>query len=88
MAKTTCEDMGGCRSCTDGGHPDFCVNNACDDCGQPGIDTCPFCNKRVCRTCAEREGAFCCDGEGSHELFDDGPISGDGLDGDNDEAIT
>jgi len=38
------------------------VGAKCYDCGGPADDQCPLCHRWVCRGCAEREGAFCCDG--------------------------
>lgn len=32
----------------------------CYHCGAPSVDTCPLCDKSVCRLCAEREGESCC----------------------------
>jgi hypothetical protein len=49
-------DCPGCQECEE--------QEVCGDCGSHADDQCPGCGKFVCRACAEREGAFCCDGEG------------------------
>lgn len=44
-----------------------CLPPPCSDCKSRTVprSACPGCGKVVCQTCAEREGEFCCDGEGN-----------------------
>jgi hypothetical protein len=45
----------------------------CADCGGKADDKCPGCGKCVCSLCAEREGSFCCDGEGGEVAVNETP---------------
>lgn len=58
-------DCSGYRESPAPGHMWPCeAPKPCADCGKPADDDCPGCGKSVCSVCAEREGSFCCDGEG------------------------